>query len=85
MNWLNHSEQCPYVIMVTVAKSAAPSQLILHKSPYFPIKIDEIPIVMNLSVPPPPKHSSSSYKKNHHNITHPTSSAYHFGLKYLNH
>lgn len=52
MNWLNHSEQCPYVIMVTVAKSAAPSQLILHKSPYFPIKIDVIPIVINLSSSP---------------------------------
>lgn len=60
MNWLNHSEQCPYVIMVTVAKSAAPSQLILHKSPYFPIKIDEIPIVMNLSVPPPPPNTAAA-------------------------
>lgn len=60
MNWLNHSEQCPYVIMVTVAKSAAPSQLILHKSPYFPIKIDEIPIVINLSSPPPPPNTAAA-------------------------
>lgn len=61
MNWLNHSEQCPYVIMVTVAKSAAPSQLILHKSPYFPIKIDVIPIVINLSrVPPPPPQNTAA-------------------------
>lgn len=65
MNWLNHSEQCPYVIMVTVAKSAAPSQLILHKSPYFPIKIDVIPIVINLSrVPPlPPNTAAAAIKK----------------------
>lgn len=65
MNWLNHSEQCPYVIMVTVAKSAAPSQLILHKSPYFPIKIDEIPIVINLSSspPPPPNTAAAAIKK----------------------
>lgn len=64
MNWLNHSEQCPYVIMVTVAKSAAPSQLILHKSPYFPIKIDVIPIVINLSrVPPPQNTAAAAIKK----------------------